>query len=211
MRRSWTMARRATSSGLFRCGTSGWRRIAPVAVHGASSRTPAALTRGCQTAASAVIASTEKSRRWRLVIRRSRRRCERSTAVTMAPALASCAVLPPGAAHSAGRQDPCLEQVGPALGIAAHREIERRLLEMRAGNQMADLLAIAARPRTPEPVGRVEARRVLRLGEAGTLGAQAPQHGVEQALVRKEATHLGEIDRGRHRGMRRRAQEEQLS
>ena len=44
---------RATSSGCFRCGTSGWRRIAPVAVHGASSSTASTGRSGRQVSASA--------------------------------------------------------------------------------------------------------------------------------------------------------------
>ncbi len=42
-----------TSSGCFRCGTSGWRRIAPVAVHGASSSTASTGRSGRQVSASA--------------------------------------------------------------------------------------------------------------------------------------------------------------
>ncbi len=50
------------------------------------------------------------------------------------------------APQRAGRQDLRLEQIGPALLVAAHREVERRLLEMRRGNGVAGLLAIGARP-----------------------------------------------------------------
>ncbi len=115
-----------------------------------------------------------------------------------------------GAAQRAGRQDLRLEQLGPALGIAAHGEVERRLLEMGGGDGAGARLAIGARPGLPEPVRRVEPRRVLHLGEGGALGAQPAQHGVEQALMREEAARLGEVDSGRHRGVGRGAQEQQL-
>ena len=50
----------------FRCGTSGWRRIAPVAVHGASSRTASTGCCGRQVSASAATASTGRPSRFKI-------------------------------------------------------------------------------------------------------------------------------------------------
>jgi hypothetical protein len=87
-----------TSSSPFSQPTSGWRRSVPVAEHGASSRT-ASNGSASKAAASAATVCADRCRRSRLAVRRPRRGAERSTAVTSAPAAASWAVLPPGAAQ----------------------------------------------------------------------------------------------------------------
>ena len=90
---------RATSAGDLCQAMSGCRRIVPVAEHGASRSTRLTGRGGRQASASATSIRASSWRRSRLLRRRPARLSDSSTAVTAAPAAASCAVLPPGAAH----------------------------------------------------------------------------------------------------------------
>ena len=86
-------ASRATSAGDLAQGTSGWRRMVPVAVQGASSSTASNGARGRHSSASATTISASSDSRPRLRTRNSARSGERSIAVTLAPRAASCARL----------------------------------------------------------------------------------------------------------------------
>ncbi len=88
-----------TSRGRFKCSTSGWRRTVPVAVQGASSSTASTGVGGVQVEASActIVASTRNLDRFSRSL--AMRPPSRSSAVTWAPVVASCAALPPGAAQ----------------------------------------------------------------------------------------------------------------
>ncbi len=252
---SCTTARRATSSGCFRWGRSGWRRMAPVAVHGASSSTASTGRSGRQVSASAAIAETGRSSRRRLATSRSSRRADRSIAVTRAPALAELRGLaarrgaqiddfaagdpvkqphgqgsrrildPPGTLgvtgqgrhrtaarppQRPGRQLGRLQFLAPRLVILAQRQVERRLLQMRAGDGAGALFAIGAAPRLPQPIGSVEARGIVTCDAAGAFEAETAQHRIDQALVRQEPHDVSEVDAGGDRGMRRRPQEQEL-
>ena len=81
---------------------------------------------------------------------------------------------------------------------------------MRGPDRVRDLLAICAAPGAPQPFGRVEPRRVLALDPALALDAEPAQYRVDQPLMRDESPRMGEIDAGRHGGVRRGAQEQQL-
>ena len=70
----------------------------PVAVHGASRSTMSAGAGGLHSSASASTISASRRSLARFSPSRRRREAERSTATTRAPAAASCAVFPPGAA-----------------------------------------------------------------------------------------------------------------
>ncbi len=74
----------------------------------------------------------------------------------------------------------------------------------------AIVLAIALRPARPQPIGRVEPRRILFFDQARAFARQTAQHGVDQALERRMAGGFGQIDRRRHRGMGRGFEEQQL-
>ena len=80
--------------------------MVPVALHGASSSTASNGTGGCHAVASAAIVSAVSRQCRRLSVSRARRAGSRSSAVTWAPAAASCAVLPPGAAHKSPMRSP---------------------------------------------------------------------------------------------------------
>mmetsp|Transcript_152923 Transcript_152923/g.267233 ORF Transcript_152923/g.267233 Transcript_152923/m.267233 type:complete len:204 (-) Transcript_152923:878-1489(-) len=92
----------STSSMDLVQGSSGCRRMVPVAEHGASSRTMSNSSGGLYSAASEQTTATEPSSPVRF--RFSRNRCSRfsawSIASTVAPAAASWRVLPPGAAQT---------------------------------------------------------------------------------------------------------------
>ena len=87
------------SASLLSQGTSGWRRMVPVDEQGASSSTASNGPRFATPAHRRRRVSACSASRVRFSRRRPSRAGERSTAVTRAPAKASCAVLPPGAAH----------------------------------------------------------------------------------------------------------------
>ena len=184
---------------------SGWRRMVPVDEHGASSRIASKRSSGDQVVASAATVVAARPRRARFAESVLSRVLEMSTATTEAPASASCAVLPPGAAqrsntrlpvdvpHEMRRQrgrdvlhppralvkarqrlDAALGQeahaaigkhaarhlLGPVFRIALHREVERRLDQIGGGDQMRPLLAVARDPALPQPVWRIDARRI---------------------------------------------------
>ena len=104
--RSWPSARTAMSRSRLRWSTSGWRRMVPVAEQGASSRTASRGAGGCHSAASAWMIWAVRRRRARFSARRARRRSSRSTAKTVAPAAASWAAFPPGAAQRSAMVSP---------------------------------------------------------------------------------------------------------
>ncbi len=95
-----------TSRGRLKCGMSGCRLIVPVAVQGASSSTASKGVGGIHSVASAWMISAESLTRRRFSLNRSIRRGSRSTAITSAPATASCAVFPPGAAPKSPTRSP---------------------------------------------------------------------------------------------------------
>lgn len=82
---------------------------------------------------------------------------------------------------------------------------------MRDGDGTGALLAIGAAPRLPQPVGGIEARRILPLDPAKAFEAQAAEHRIDQPLMRQKPPDLGEVDAGGDRGMRRRPQKQELS
>ena len=105
MSRRCSAASAAMSASRFSQGMSGWRRMVPVEEQGASSRTASnGPARHCVTSAATI--SAVRSRRARLLRSRSSRAGARSTATTWAPAAASCAVLPPGAAQRSATVSP---------------------------------------------------------------------------------------------------------
>src|SRR5205085_10975502 len=81
---------------------------------------------------------------------------------------------------------------------------------MRGPDRVRDLLAIRTAPGAPQPFRRVEPCRVLALDPALALDAEPAQYRVDQPLMRDEPARVGEVDAGRHGGMRRSAQEHQL-
>ena len=108
MSRRCSAASAAISDGCLSHGTSGCRRIVPVEEHGAS-RSTASNGSAVHSSTSAQTNSASSDNRARFPRRRSSRAGERSTAVRRAPAAASCAALPPGAAQrSATRSPPTL-------------------------------------------------------------------------------------------------------
>ena len=73
----------------------------------------------------------------------------------------SSVMAPPAGRRSVpGRQDFGLEPAGPEIGIGARREIERRLDQMGGGDGARRVLAIALGPAFPQPLRRIEARRI---------------------------------------------------
>ena len=82
------------------------------------------------------------------------------------------------------------------------RQIERRLVRMRLGDRPRRRLAIGRSPGLPEPVGRVQPRRILRRQQRLPLVGQTPQHGVDQRRVRAAAAFVGLRHRGVHGGVR---------
>ncbi len=114
------------------------------------------------------------------------------------------------APQRSARQQNRIERLAPRLRIAARRDVERRLVQMRQGDGARRLLAIGLAPALPQPWRRVEARLVLQDHERRGFLAEPPQHGVDEALMGKEAPRIGQLDRGCHRGMRRRAEKQQL-
>ena len=236
---SCTAARRATSSADLRCGTSGWRRMAPVAVQGASSSTERRRARPGASAprrrpplrpGSASRARLERAGRAGAV--------ERSIAVTWAPAATSCAVLPPGAAQRSTTSSPgdVAQQrsrqsrrrrpapttrprrspasvviappavrrsvpVGSAIACepcrtnARHRRARVRSsgASLRCASAIArrHRLAIGADSMTATANRGVLSRRRVLLGDAACPSARkAPQHRIDQALVRDESADL---------------------
>ena len=76
-----------------------------------------------------------------------------------------------GPAQRAGRQFGRLQLFLPGFLIGAHRQIERRLLQVSGGNRARDLVAIGAAPRPPQPFRRIEAGRILALDPAAAFDA----------------------------------------
>ena len=146
------------SPGRLVQATSGWRRMVPVALQGASSS--AASNGGAsKVSALATTSSASSCSRARLTARRFSRCAERSTAETAAPASASCAHLPPGAAQRstrarpARRQQPRRQRRGGvlhppfALGIALELGDRRMRVEPdRAGRQARGRPGASAQP-----------------------------------------------------------------
>ena len=115
----WIAARLLICLMSIRCNTSGWRRMVPVALHGASSRMASYGAAGSQSITSAVTRSAFSWVRSRLAINRSIRRAELSSAVTVKPAADSCIVLPPGAAHKSSARLPLPSPSNRAGRLAA--------------------------------------------------------------------------------------------
>ena len=61
---------------------------------------------------------------------------------------------------AAGRQDDAAEPFGPGLRIVLDGEVEARFDEMGLGDAARRLLAVGLDPARPQPVRRIEARRV---------------------------------------------------
>ncbi len=96
-----------TSLSLRVQAISGWRLMVPVAEQGASSNTaskPSSWLNWRRSARTTVACICSRSR---LRCSTSRRRPDRSMAVTSAPRAIACAVLPPGAAQASSRLRPC--------------------------------------------------------------------------------------------------------
>src|SRR5262249_32165054 len=107
--RVWSADKTTTSPGAFRQGISGWRRIVPVDVQGASINTASKVAAGGSGVQSSALAITVKARKpvlERFSCSRAIRDADRSTAHTVAPQAANCAVLPPGAAHKSATERP---------------------------------------------------------------------------------------------------------
>ena len=190
-------------------GMSGWRRIVPVDEHGASSSTASnGPPRHSATSAATVSAASE--RRARFCLSRSSRFGARSTAVTCAPAAASCAVLPPGAAQRSATVRPATSprsrdgQCGGGVlhppravliaGQRRHRPMHDRA--HRAGRQHAS--AERARPVRRVVLHRQIERRFLAVGErdrAGGLVAVVLDPARHQPIgrVEKRGVHAGEM------------------
>src|SRR5215813_10916466 len=112
--RVWSADKTTTSPGAFRQGISGWRRIVPVDVQGASINTASKVAAGGSGVQSSALAITVKARKpvlERFSCSRAIRDADRSTAHTVAPQAANCAVLPPGDAH-----EPAVERLRDAPG-----------------------------------------------------------------------------------------------
>ena len=108
----------AMSASRLSQGMSGWRRMVPVDEQGASSSTASNGSRLPFARRRRRRFRPSSASRARFCRSRSSRAGERSTAVTRAPAAASCAVLPPGAAHrSATRVPPRRPAAAPAAPL----------------------------------------------------------------------------------------------
>ena len=114
-------------------------------------------------------------------------------------------------AQRAGRQPQSVEPRRPAGGVVLDRDIERRLGEMCLRNRARHRAAVAVGPALPQPIRRVEARRVLGGDERRSLAGEAPQQRVDQTLERPAGVRSGERDRAVDRGVRRRVEEQELA
>ena len=98
---------RRRRSGRFSQAMSGWRRIVPVAVHGASRRMASKGSGGRQSRMSAANRLGDEAEAGEIGGQPlAAGRAAISTAVTLAPAAASAAVLPPGAAQRSATRLP---------------------------------------------------------------------------------------------------------
>ncbi len=122
--------------------------MVPVALQGASSSTASSGSDGRQVDASACTTVTSRRSRARFSRRRPSRAGFCSTAVTRAPAAASCAALPPGAAQrSATRSSGCA--ASKAAGKAAAASCTQKVPSAKPGSSMT---RVPAGKRT-DPVG----------------------------------------------------------
>ena len=131
-RRAWRCRPRCLSQG-----TSGWRRIVPVEEHGASSST---ASNGSALPFGDVGADElggERQPREIVAQAASSRAGERSTAVTCAPAAASCAVLPPGR--------------GAQIGDAAAARRRRTAAPAAPPRRPAPTMRLRQNPAAPSP------------------------------------------------------------
>src|SRR5271170_1704894 len=71
--------------------------------------------------------------------------------------------------------------------------------------------AIAAAPRPPQPIRRIEPSGILTPDTIGALDAQPSQYSVDEPLVGDKTAAVGEIDTGRYGRVRRRPQKQELS
>src|SRR6185312_16501790 len=83
-----------------------------------------------------------------------------------------------GAAQRAGRQQDGFKLVAPGLRVAPDGEVERRLLEVSERDAARALLAVGLAPAAPQPIWRIEPRRVLLRHEPGPFLAQTAKYGV---------------------------------
>ncbi len=113
-------------------------------------------------------------------------------------------ILNPGAGGKAdgpGRQHLARQR---RLGAGRQREVERRFPRMRFGDRPR-----VPPPARPEPGGRVEPRTVEPVQRRLALVGDPAQHRVHQPGERRQLARPGQAHRGRHRGVRRRVEQQQ--
>jgi hypothetical protein len=104
-------------------------------------------------------------------------------------------------AHRAGGKHAPAERARPVVGVVLHRQIERRLVSVGAGDRVRGLRAVIPHPTRHQPGGRVQ-RDGVESGEVLCAVARDPaQHRVDKAGVTRGASvglrqAHGEIDRG---------------
>ena len=109
------------------------------------------------------------------------------------------------------RHNPARQSLGPQLRIAFDGEVERRLDEMRRADRMRAVLAPIGHPARPQPIRRIDPRRIEARGDSLALGCHAPEHGVgELAVALGPGIILGERHSKVDSRMRRRLQEDEL-
>ena len=152
------------------CGTSGWRRIVPVALHGASSSTASNGSAGVHAAASACTTFGLQSPVPQVLPQsRQPRRVTLHRERPTAPAAASCAVLPPGAAQRSATRSPgraASSLAGSAAAASCTQNSPR-------SNPGISATRVPAGNRT-EPVGRIVATRRQPSRPVAASGRAAP-------------------------------------
>ena len=176
-RRAWRM------SVARRCSLmSGWRRMMPVAEHGASSRmrSKATPSHHCDGVAPHRPRRVRRARpsRSRFSRTRASREASESSAVTRASARSSrCAVLPPGAAQASRMRSPSLrigQRRGELRGAVLHGK--KSLGEAR---QLGDIATVVENDRVGQRIGRVRRRRRRRADVAATHRARCAAVGAK--------------------------------
>ena len=113
--------------------------------------------------------------------------------------------------HRAGRHDAALETLRPQLRIGFHREIERRLLAVGAGDGAGDLLAIGLGPPRQQPWRRIEIDRIEVRDGFLSDPRNAAEHGVDETgEARVAAIALYQPHRQIDGGVMRNVEEQEL-
>ena len=97
--------------------------------------------------------------------------------------------------HAARGQHTARKCLGPQRGVAFDREVERGLDQMRFADRMGGVLAPIGGPARPQPVGRVDPRRIEPRRDRLAFTGNAAKHGIDELVV---ARGLGIVLGERH-------------